>query len=154
MNDKCVYIGSRVMSASFKNNASFVSRLPTIRRHKSTSLHSPAPHSKPAAAHRYDVNASAENLGKPSLTNYRPLFAHIIHSHFYVLVCNCRNYVLYSFCLFCVVTNLYAFTFLLRTKPRLDRFPFWDTYKIACCKSWCVMDYIFLQILFFKCKTL
>ncbi|XP_028156231.1 potassium voltage-gated channel subfamily KQT member 5 [Ostrinia nubilalis] len=53
---------SRVMSASFKNNASFVSRLPTIRRHKSTSLHSPAPHSKPAAAHRYDVNASAENL--------------------------------------------------------------------------------------------
>lgn len=55
------------MSASFKNNASFVSRLPTIRRHKSTSasLHSPAPHSKPAAVHRYDVNASAENLGKP-----------------------------------------------------------------------------------------
>ncbi|XP_049880009.1 potassium voltage-gated channel subfamily KQT member 1 isoform X3 [Pectinophora gossypiella] len=53
---------SRVMSASFKNNASFVSRLPTIRRHKSTSLHSPAPHSKPAH-HRYDVNASAENLG-------------------------------------------------------------------------------------------
>ncbi|XP_063395156.1 potassium voltage-gated channel subfamily KQT member 1 isoform X3 [Cydia fagiglandana] len=52
---------TRVMSASFKNNASFVSRLPTIRRHKSTSLHSPAPHSKPA--HRYDVNASAENLG-------------------------------------------------------------------------------------------
>nr|XP_037866834.1 potassium voltage-gated channel subfamily KQT member 1 isoform X2 [Bombyx mori] len=52
---------SRVMSASFKNNASFVSRLPTIRRHKTTSLHSPAPHSKPA--HRYDVNASAENLG-------------------------------------------------------------------------------------------
>ncbi|CAK1539962.1 unnamed protein product [Leptosia nina] len=51
---------SRVMSASFKNNASFVSRLPTIRRHKSTSLHSPAPHSKPA--HRYEVNASAENL--------------------------------------------------------------------------------------------
>lgn len=58
-----VYVDSRVMSASFKNNASFVSRLPTIRRHKSTSLHSPAPHSKPA--HRYDVNASAENLGKP-----------------------------------------------------------------------------------------
>ncbi|KAJ2947837.1 hypothetical protein O0L34_g9626 [Tuta absoluta] len=53
---------SRVMSASFKNNASFVSRLPTIRRHKSTSLHSPAPHSKPQH-HRYDVNASAENLG-------------------------------------------------------------------------------------------
>ncbi|XP_053617096.1 potassium voltage-gated channel subfamily KQT member 1 isoform X4 [Plodia interpunctella] len=54
---------SRVMSASFKNNASFVSRLPTIRRHKSTSLHSPAPHSKPAVSHhRYDVNASAENL--------------------------------------------------------------------------------------------
>ncbi|VVD02120.1 unnamed protein product, partial [Leptidea sinapis] len=51
---------SRVMSASFKNNASFVSRLPTIRRHKSTSVHSPAPHSKPV--HRYDVNASAENL--------------------------------------------------------------------------------------------
>ncbi|XP_050666242.1 potassium voltage-gated channel subfamily KQT member 1 isoform X2 [Leptidea sinapis] len=55
---------SRVMSASFKNNASFVSRLPTIRRHKSTSVHSPAPHSKPV--HRYDVNASAENLGNSS----------------------------------------------------------------------------------------
>ncbi|XP_037968694.2 potassium voltage-gated channel subfamily KQT member 1 isoform X4 [Plutella xylostella] len=51
---------SRVMSASFKNNASFVSRLPTIRRHKSSSLHSPAPHAKPPA--RYDVNASSENL--------------------------------------------------------------------------------------------
>ncbi|CAG4978942.1 unnamed protein product [Parnassius apollo] len=60
---------SRVMSASFKNNASFVSRLPTIRRHKSTSLHSPAPHSKPA--HRYDVNASAENLGASRTTNGR-----------------------------------------------------------------------------------
>ncbi|XP_014356245.2 potassium voltage-gated channel subfamily KQT member 1 isoform X3 [Papilio machaon] len=54
---------SRVMSASFKNNASFVSRLPTIRRHKSTSLHSPAPVPAPHAKHRYDVNASAENLG-------------------------------------------------------------------------------------------
>ncbi|XP_069682884.1 potassium voltage-gated channel subfamily KQT member 1-like [Periplaneta americana] len=32
---------SRV-SSSFKHNASFVSRLPTIRRHKSTSLHSPS----------------------------------------------------------------------------------------------------------------
>ncbi|KPJ16717.1 Potassium voltage-gated channel subfamily KQT member 5 [Papilio machaon] len=53
---------SRVMSASFKNNASFVSRLPTIRRHKSTSLHSPAPVPAPHAKHRYDVNASAENL--------------------------------------------------------------------------------------------
>ncbi|KAJ8736399.1 hypothetical protein PYW08_007055 [Mythimna loreyi] len=60
---------SRVMSASFKNNASFVSRLPTIRRHKSTSLHSPAPHSKPA--HRYDVNASAENLGAPAAGSAR-----------------------------------------------------------------------------------
>ncbi|CAH2050349.1 unnamed protein product, partial [Iphiclides podalirius] len=60
---------SRVMSASFKNNASFVSRLPTIRRHKSTSLHSPAPHSKPA--HRYDVNASAENLGASRTRNGR-----------------------------------------------------------------------------------
>ncbi|XP_063395160.1 potassium voltage-gated channel subfamily KQT member 1 isoform X6 [Cydia fagiglandana] len=64
---------SRVMSASFKNNASFVSRLPTIRRHKSTSLHSPAPHSKPA--HRYDVNASAENLDEdeePRCVNLTP----------------------------------------------------------------------------------
>ncbi|XP_021187343.3 potassium voltage-gated channel subfamily KQT member 5 isoform X6 [Helicoverpa armigera] len=65
---------SRVMSASFKNNASFVSRLPTIRRHKSTSLHSPAPHSKPA--HRYDVNASAENLGA---TAGRPARAPPVH---------------------------------------------------------------------------
>ncbi|XP_021914373.1 potassium voltage-gated channel subfamily KQT member 1 isoform X2 [Zootermopsis nevadensis] len=30
------------VSSSFKHNASFVSRLPTIRRHKSTSLHSPS----------------------------------------------------------------------------------------------------------------
>ncbi|XP_060806916.1 potassium voltage-gated channel subfamily KQT member 5 isoform X2 [Amyelois transitella] len=64
---------SRVMSASFKNNASFVSRLPTIRRHKSTSLHSPAPHAKPAVSHhRYDVNASAENLGATNGRTGRP----------------------------------------------------------------------------------
>ncbi|XP_068627091.1 potassium voltage-gated channel subfamily KQT member 1 [Battus philenor] len=68
---------SRVMSASFKNNASFVSRLPTIRRHKSTSLHSPAPHSKPA--HRYDVNASAENLGASHTTNGRSLRSRPVH---------------------------------------------------------------------------
>lgn len=61
------------MSASFKNNASFVSRLPTIRRHKSTSLHSPAPHSKPAV-HRYDVNASAENLGECTSARFTTLF--------------------------------------------------------------------------------
>ncbi|XP_045495816.1 potassium voltage-gated channel subfamily KQT member 1 isoform X2 [Colias croceus] len=69
---------SRVMSASFKNNASFVSRLPTIRRHKSTSLHSPAPHSKPVV-HRYDVNASAENLGatngRSGCNRHKPSFS-------------------------------------------------------------------------------
>lgn len=114
MSDECVYIDSRVMSASFKNNASFVSRLPTIRRHKSTSLHSPAPHSKPAA-HRYDVNASAENLGKPRpLARCAPQFAHIIHSHFHVLVCNCRNYVLYSFCF--VSYDICIYLLLLKTK--------------------------------------
>ncbi|XP_077296321.1 potassium voltage-gated channel subfamily KQT member 1-like isoform X3 [Arctopsyche grandis] len=54
-----------VLSSSFKHNASFVSRLPTIRRHKSSSMHSPALHSKgaqrgPRPCH--DMNASAENL--------------------------------------------------------------------------------------------
>ncbi|XP_043275109.1 potassium voltage-gated channel subfamily KQT member 1-like isoform X1 [Venturia canescens] len=59
-------------SSSFKHNASFVSRLPTIRRHKSTSLHSPSAHKmthqnyhRPAASRAgfADLIASAENLG-------------------------------------------------------------------------------------------
>ncbi|XP_015113639.1 potassium voltage-gated channel subfamily KQT member 1 isoform X2 [Diachasma alloeum] len=57
------------LSSSFKHNASFVSRLPTIRRHKSTSLHSPGGHK---LSHNYqrppprvftDLISSAENLG-------------------------------------------------------------------------------------------
>ncbi|CAG5097019.1 Similar to KCNQ5: Potassium voltage-gated channel subfamily KQT member 5 (Homo sapiens) [Cotesia congregata] len=59
------------LSSSFKHNASFVSRLPTIRRHKSTSLHSPGTHK--LAHHNYqrgtasrtftDLIVSTENLG-------------------------------------------------------------------------------------------
>ncbi|XP_055319189.1 potassium voltage-gated channel subfamily KQT member 4 isoform X1 [Sitodiplosis mosellana] len=58
-------------SSSFKHNASFVARLPTIRRHKSQSLHSPAGNSKPPTASgrgrmpqrtMAEMNASAENL--------------------------------------------------------------------------------------------
>lgn len=66
---------SRV-SSSFKHNASFVSRLPTIRRHKSTSLHSPSL-AKGASSGSAgggsgsgggprgfaELNTSAENLG-------------------------------------------------------------------------------------------
>ncbi|XP_021698304.1 potassium voltage-gated channel subfamily KQT member 1 isoform X3 [Aedes aegypti] len=64
-------------SSSFKHNASFVARLPTIRRHKSQSLHSPGNAKPPggsggtsgggsARAGRCprvtDINASSENL--------------------------------------------------------------------------------------------
>ncbi|XP_055319191.1 potassium voltage-gated channel subfamily KQT member 5 isoform X2 [Sitodiplosis mosellana] len=61
----------RRASSSFKHNASFVARLPTIRRHKSQSLHSPAGNSKPPTASgrgrmpqrtMAEMNASAENL--------------------------------------------------------------------------------------------
>lgn len=66
------YCSSRV-SSSFKQNASFVSRLPTIRRHKSTSLHSPNLYKSvhPSYSNRGNVTrgftdfiSSAENLGK------------------------------------------------------------------------------------------
>ncbi|EEB18122.1 potassium channel kcnq, putative [Pediculus humanus corporis] len=53
-----------MVSSSFKHNASFVSRLPTIRRHKSTSFHSPL--TKGAAGltrNSGDVRASSDNLG-------------------------------------------------------------------------------------------
>ncbi|XP_055920821.1 potassium voltage-gated channel subfamily KQT member 1 isoform X15 [Eupeodes corollae] len=57
-------------SSSFKHNASFVARLPTIRRHKSQSLHSPGNANKPPGPTRPqrcprtmgEINASAENL--------------------------------------------------------------------------------------------
>ncbi|XP_048510614.1 potassium voltage-gated channel subfamily KQT member 1-like isoform X7 [Athalia rosae] len=72
---------SRV-SSSFKHNASFVSRLPTIRRHKSTSLHSPSLHKPGHQSHRgnatrsfADMNASAENLGGVSTNGGRQLNA-------------------------------------------------------------------------------
>ncbi|CAH0561886.1 unnamed protein product [Brassicogethes aeneus] len=63
---------SRV-SSSFKHNASFVSRLPTIRRHKSTSLHSPSTHknaTQRSGRSLVDINASEENLDKPGLKMY------------------------------------------------------------------------------------
>ncbi len=61
---------TRRASSSFKHNASFVARLPTIRRHKSQSLHSPGNQKPPAGSargrvHRInDMNTSAENLGE------------------------------------------------------------------------------------------
>uniref|UniRef100_A0A182M5D6 Uncharacterized protein n=1 Tax=Anopheles culicifacies TaxID=139723 RepID=A0A182M5D6_9DIPT len=59
-------------SSSFKHNASFVARLPTIRRHKSQSLHSPGNPKPPSGGSGRtgrcprvtDINASSENLGK------------------------------------------------------------------------------------------
>ncbi|XP_049826795.1 potassium voltage-gated channel subfamily KQT member 4-like [Aethina tumida] len=58
------------VSSSFKHNASFVSRLPTIRRHKSTSLHSPSTHKntsqRSGGRSLVDINASEENLGAGS----------------------------------------------------------------------------------------
>ncbi|KAB0801013.1 hypothetical protein PPYR_05367 [Photinus pyralis] len=54
------------VSSSFKHNASFVSRLPTIRRHKSTSLHSPSLQKTPLRSgckSFVDVHTSNENLG-------------------------------------------------------------------------------------------
>ncbi|KAK3922973.1 Potassium voltage-gated channel subfamily KQT member 5, partial [Frankliniella fusca] len=54
---------SRV-SSSFKHNASFVSRLPTIRRHKSTSFHHSPSVAKAGQPRGFnDFNASVENLG-------------------------------------------------------------------------------------------
>ncbi|XP_059615841.1 potassium voltage-gated channel subfamily KQT member 1-like isoform X8 [Phlebotomus argentipes] len=61
----------RRASSSFKHNASFVARLPTIRRHKSQSLHSPGNPKPPTGASSRsargprsmgEANASAENL--------------------------------------------------------------------------------------------
>ncbi|XP_037043129.1 potassium voltage-gated channel subfamily KQT member 4 isoform X15 [Bradysia coprophila] len=66
-------------SSSFKHNASFVARLPTIRRHKSQSLHSPGNPKPPAGSargrvHRInDMNTSAENLEVAN--NGRPMNA-------------------------------------------------------------------------------
>ncbi|OXU22930.1 hypothetical protein TSAR_007084, partial [Trichomalopsis sarcophagae] len=66
-------------SSSFKHNASFVSRLPTIRRPKSTSLHSPSLHKLVHQGYQSqrgnvtrgfaDLIASAENLGGQPNTN-------------------------------------------------------------------------------------
>ncbi|XP_034948582.1 potassium voltage-gated channel subfamily KQT member 5 isoform X1 [Chelonus insularis] len=74
------------LSSSFKHNASFVSRLPTIRRHKSTSLHSPSAHK--LTHHNYqrsttatrtftDLISSAENLG--------------VNNHQHGIICNDNN---------------------------------------------------------------
>ncbi|XP_015835175.1 potassium voltage-gated channel subfamily KQT member 5 isoform X5 [Tribolium castaneum] len=74
--EKITSISSVVrVSSSFKHNASFVSRLPTIRRHKSTSLHSPSMHKGPPRSGRsfVDLNASAENLGGVSNNGSRNL---------------------------------------------------------------------------------
>uniref|UniRef100_A0A2M3ZKN1 Putative potassium voltage-gated channel subfamily protein kqt member 5 n=1 Tax=Anopheles braziliensis TaxID=58242 RepID=A0A2M3ZKN1_9DIPT len=65
-------VQTRRASSSFKHNASFVARLPTIRRHKSQSLHSPGNPKPPSGGsgragrcpRMTDINASSENLGK------------------------------------------------------------------------------------------
>ncbi|XP_055630785.1 potassium voltage-gated channel subfamily KQT member 4 isoform X14 [Toxorhynchites rutilus septentrionalis] len=67
-------------SSSFKHNASFVARLPTIRRHKSQSLHSPGNAKPPSGGGSgsgsgragrcprvTEINASSENLGAPNV---------------------------------------------------------------------------------------
>jgi hypothetical protein len=64
----------RRASSSFKHNASFVARLPTIRRHKSQSLHSPGNLKATAGSGSQrgrncprtmnEINNSAENLGR------------------------------------------------------------------------------------------
>lgn len=73
----------RRASSSFKHNASFVARLPTIRRHKSQSLHSPGNPKPPSGGSGRtgrcprvtDINASSENLGKCKMvTTPPPLF--------------------------------------------------------------------------------
>ncbi|XP_058807516.1 potassium voltage-gated channel subfamily KQT member 5-like isoform X10 [Phymastichus coffea] len=65
-------------SSSFKHNASFVSRLPTIRRHKSTSLHSPSLHKLVHQGYQgqqrgtrgfTDFISSSENLGVQPTSN-------------------------------------------------------------------------------------
>ncbi|CAD7077673.1 unnamed protein product, partial [Hermetia illucens] len=66
-------------SSSFKHNASFVARLPTIRRHKSQSLHSPGNAKPPTGSQRRcprtmsEMNTSAENLEVSN--NGRPMNA-------------------------------------------------------------------------------
>ncbi|KAK6619401.1 hypothetical protein RUM43_012158 [Polyplax serrata] len=52
-----------MVSSSFKHNASFVSRLPTIRRHKSTSFHSPLTKGAGLNRNSGEVRASSDNLG-------------------------------------------------------------------------------------------
>ncbi|XP_059615844.1 potassium voltage-gated channel subfamily KQT member 4-like isoform X11 [Phlebotomus argentipes] len=74
--------GAMRASSSFKHNASFVARLPTIRRHKSQSLHSPGNPKPPTGASSRsargprsmgEANASAENLEVTN--NGRPMNA-------------------------------------------------------------------------------
>ncbi|XP_062708899.1 potassium voltage-gated channel subfamily KQT member 1 isoform X4 [Aedes albopictus] len=74
---RCPSATERRASSSFKHNASFVARLPTIRRHKSQSLHSPGNAKPPGSGSGTsgggstragrcprvtDINASSENL--------------------------------------------------------------------------------------------
>ncbi|XP_055689722.1 potassium voltage-gated channel subfamily KQT member 4 isoform X4 [Lutzomyia longipalpis] len=74
--------GAMRASSSFKHNASFVARLPTIRRHKSQSLHSPGNPKPPTGVTSRstrgprsmgEANASAENLEVTN--NGRPMNA-------------------------------------------------------------------------------
>ncbi|XP_052125458.1 potassium voltage-gated channel subfamily KQT member 1-like isoform X11 [Frankliniella occidentalis] len=59
------------VSSSFKHNASFVSRLPTIRRHKSTSFHHSPSVAKAGQPRGFnDFNASVENLDEDEEPRY------------------------------------------------------------------------------------
>lgn len=105
------YFSSRP-SSSFKHNASFVSRLPTIRRHKSTSLHSPSLHKLVHQGYQSqrgnvtrgfaDLIASAENLGEFffsfSSTSSTARLISILFSRIYSLLMTNSHY--YSLCCF------------------------------------------------------
>lgn len=86
-------ISSRV-SSSFKHNASFVSRLPTIRRHKNTPMHSPSLHKlvqqppRSGAPRSFtDFISSVENLGEP----------YFFISFYYQLITSSENNIFQTF---------------------------------------------------------
>ncbi|XP_049299301.1 potassium voltage-gated channel subfamily KQT member 1 isoform X5 [Anopheles funestus] len=82
-------------SSSFKHNASFVARLPTIRRHKSQSLHSPGNPKPPSGGGSgrtgrcprvTDINASSENLAAGDEIESQTLAADRQQPHRYRIV--------------------------------------------------------------------
>lgn len=86
----------RRASSSFKHNASFVARLPTIRRHKSQSLHSPG-NLKPSGGSQRgrncprtnEINNSAENLGRLSISIETKIIERYWHFTLYSYFLSC-----------------------------------------------------------------